>query len=166
RLLSKRRNFLDMLFRAARGTEMRINAFDRNYNRFSRFFAFRFPNTPELIVHPQVSYPETAHIYKTHAVSINVNSVVDSETMCSRRLLEILACGGIVLTNASLCVTKHFKEFCHVVSTEDEARAFFLRMKSGPSIQDREKAEAGAQHVRSAHTWQHRMQTICAVANI
>lgn len=166
RILRGRRTFLDMLFRSVKGTGMTINVFDRNHDRFSRFYAFRFPDMPDIRVHPQVSYPDTARVYKTHAVSINVNSVVDSESMCSRRLLEILACGGIVLTNGSPCVEKYFKDFCHVVSTEEEAREFFSRMKNGPDKRDLEKAAEGARYVRSAHTWLHRLQQICAVARI
>lgn len=162
-MLPERRAFLDMLFREAEATDARIHVFDRNHDRLLRFFSFRFPERPGITVHPRVGYTETARLYKSHALSINVNSVVASETMCSRRLLEILACGGIALTNATPCVRKYFQEYCHVVSTEDEARELFARLAHGPDRKDKEKAAEGARYVLSAHTWEHRLQEISAV---
>ena len=166
RILGDRRGFLDMLFRNVAETGLHINVFDRNHYRFSKYFEFRFPKAANVRIHPRVDYWDTAQVYKKHGLSINVNSIVDSETMCSRRLLEILACGGIAVTNPSVCVDKHFREFCHVVSTGEEARELFARARSGPSKNDRERAEAGAEHVRSTHTWAHRLKTICEIAKV
>ncbi|MDL2269259.1 glycosyltransferase [Desulfosarcina sp. OttesenSCG-928-A07] len=167
RILTGRRRYLDMIFENVRGTGMRINIFDRNHNRFSRHFEFRFPRMSGLTVHPGVDYQDTAKLYKQHGLSLNVNSVVDSETMCSRRLLEILACGGIAVTNPSLCVSKYFGAFCHVVATDEEAKELFVRAaKSGPSKEDKERAAAGAAYVRSTHTWHHRLKTICDIAGV
>ncbi|MDR2364769.1 MAG: glycosyltransferase, partial [Zoogloeaceae bacterium] len=98
--------------------------------------------------------------------SLNVNSVVRSETMCSRRLLEILACGGIAVTNHSRAVDRYFREYCHVANTREEARELFSRLKHGPSREDRERAEAGAAYVRQNHTWTHRLEEICAVVKV
>ena len=84
--------------------------------------------------------------------------------MCSRRLLEILACGGIAMTNPSLCVARHFAPYCKVVSTPEEAMETFARLRHGPDSRDLELAAEGARYVRSAHTWSHRLQNICATA--
>jgi len=108
-----------------------------------------------------VSNRETAAIYKRHLLSINVNSVTDSETMVSRRLLEILACGGIVVTNPSKAVEREFADFCHVVSDAVEARALFKRMSHGPTQDDLERACAGAEYVAQHHTWAHRLADLC-----
>jgi len=159
RILHQRRQFLDMIFGACEDAYMPMHVFDRNHHRFSRRFEFRFPTKKRLVVHNGVSYQETAAVYKAHAVSINVNSVTDSETMCSRRLLEILACGGIAVTNRSLAVDKLFRDYCHVVETPSEAVELFARLKaSGPSRDDLERAEAGAAYVRRAHTWERRLE--------
>jgi spore maturation protein CgeB len=162
-ILGQRRQFLDMVFDVTRDADLPLNVYDRNHDRFSRYFAFRYPTQPHMKVHPKVPHVETGRIYKSHVASINVNSVTESETMCSRRLLEILACGGIAVTNPSLCVDKHFRDFCHVVSAPEEARETFCRLKFGPSTEDMERAEAGARHVRQFHTWEHRLEEICAV---
>lgn len=166
KILKERRKYLDAIFRSIQGTGMTINAFDRNHYRLSRYFEFRYPDIPGVKVHPRVAYWETARQYKKYGLSINVNSVVDSETMCSRRLLEILACGGIAMTNPSLCVSKYFSEFCHVAANGEEARELFIRATFGPSKEDKERAAAGAAYVRSTHTWSHRLEDICAIAKI
>jgi spore maturation protein CgeB len=166
RILDDRRHFLDMVFDACEESQMRLNVFDRNHDRLSRYLEFRFPKKSQLRIHGKVPHRETAQIYKAHVVSINVNSVTRSETMFSRRLVEILACGGIAVTNASRAVDRYFRDFCHVINTREEAGELFARLRHGPSQQDLERAEAGAVYVRQNHTWAHRLEDICAVAKI
>jgi spore maturation protein CgeB len=166
RILNERRRFLDMVFDVCEHHSMRLNVFDRNHDRLSRHFEFRFPKKSQLRLHGKVAHRETAHIYKSHVVSLNVNSVTSSETMFSRRLVEILACGGIAVTNSSRSVDRHFRDFCHVVNTREEAEGLFARLRHGPSQEDMERAEAGAICVRQNHTWAHRLEDICAVVKI
>ncbi len=163
RILNARRQFLDMAFAAFGGSGMPLNVYDRNHGRFSRHFAFRYPDLPHISVHPTMSHRETWRAYKAHLVSLNVNTVTGSETMCSRRLIEILACGGIAVTNPSMSVNKYFADFCHVISSQEEAEALFGRLRHGPSSEDLERAEAGARYVHKMHTWTHRLEEICTV---
>ena len=160
RILNERRRFLDVLFDACRQAGMPLHIFDRNSNRISHFLEFRFPKTPNLHLHNRVPHTETAKIYKQYAVSFNVNSITNSTTMCSRRLLEILACGGILITNTSPVVEQQFREFCHVVSDAEQVRELLSRLALGPSETDRERAAAGAAYVRQHHTWQHRLEQL------
>ncbi len=166
RILNERRRFLDMVFDICEETNLRLNVFDRNQDRLSRHFEFRFPKKSQLCLHSKVPHRETAKIYKSHTVSLNVNSVTDSETMYSRRLLEILACGGIAVTNPSRAVDQYFRNYCHVVSTREEARELFSRLRHGPSREDMERAAAGAMYVRENHTWAHRLEEFCAIVNV
>lgn len=166
RILNERRRFLDMVFDICEETNLRLNAFDRNQGRLSRYFEFGFPRKNQLCVHDKVPHRETAQMYKSHAFSLNVNSVTDSNTMYSRRLLEILACGGIAVTNPSRAVDRYFRNYCHVVSTRDEVRELFSRLRHGPSREDMDRAEAGAMYVRKNHTWAHRLDELCAIVNI
>ena len=166
RVLGGRRAFLDQLFQASGEAGMKIQVYDRNHHRLSRRFAFSFPKLPHLVVNPGVSNRETAAIYKRHLLSINVNSVTASETMVSRRLLEILACGGIVVTNPSKAVEREFAGFCHVVSDAAEARALFERMAQGPTQEDLERARAGAEYVAQHHTWAHRLAEVCGLLGL
>ncbi|WP_018152962.1 CgeB family protein [Leeia oryzae] len=166
RILNERRRFLDMVFDTCAAADVWLNVFDRNHHRLSRHFEFRFPKSTRLRLHSSVAHRDTAQVYKTHTMSLNVNSVTDSDTMCSRRLLEILACGGIAVTNPGLAVEKHFGDFCHVIRNHAEALELFSRLRHGPSPIDLERAAAGAAYVKQHHTWSHRLEQICAAVNI
>ncbi len=110
-------------------------------------------------------YTETGAVYKHYAISLNVNSITDSETMYSRRLLEILACGGILVTNSSPVVERYFRDFCHIVHDAPQARELLTRLAAGPAPEDKERAAAGAAYVRSLHTWQHRLEQLADTVN-
>ncbi|MFS2112988.1 glycosyltransferase [Herbaspirillum frisingense] len=166
RILGARREFLDSAFQACADTALTLNVFDRNHDRLSRYIEFRYPRGSHLNVQRGVAHRQTAEIYKRHVLSLNVNSVTASDTMFSRRLLEILACGGIAVTNPSRSVERHFADFCHVVRNREEMQEVFGRLKHGPSSLDLERAEAGARYVRAHHTWSHRLQEVCAVLGL
>lgn len=166
-ILKERRHFLDMVFDASEEAGIGLNVYDRNHGRLSHRFEFRYPKRATLHVHAAVPHHATAEIYKAHVVSLNVNSVTASETMCSRRLLEILACGGIAVTNPSRSIDRCFRDYCHVVNSAQEVRELFSRLRhDGPSADDLARARAGAIYVRKNHTWAHRLEEICAVVRI
>lgn len=165
KFFQKRRDFLEMLFQAARENDLPVHVYDRNSNRISHFFEFRFPSDHGLHIHPGVAYPDTAKLFKAHGISINVNSIVNSPTMYSRRLLEIMACGGICVTNRTPAVENHFADFCHMVSNAEEASETLQRLAAGPNSQDMERAAAGAEHVAANHTWRHRLGELANTLN-
>jgi spore maturation protein CgeB len=140
--------------------------YDRNHDRLSRHFEFKYPRNNQLRMHSKVPHRKTADVYKAHVISLNVNSVTGSETMCSRRLLEILACGGIAVTNPSLAVDRYFKDYCHVIDTHEQAQDLFARLRHGPGREDLARAEAGAAYVKQNHTWTHRLEEVCSVVKI
>lgn len=135
-----------------------LDIFDRNSNR--KNLSYRFPKLKDSKIFRKAKYEKTADIFKSYYASLNVNTIVDSPSMYSRRLVEILACGGIAVTTPALSIEKHFKDFCHVVSCSDEAKDLFERLKYGPSKNDLERAKAGAEYVKENHTWKHRINFI------
>ena len=80
--------------------------------------------------------------------------------MISRRLLEILACGGICVTNANPAVEKYFSAYCHVVRSEEDAFEILGKLAYGPTRDDLERAAAGAKYVAERHTWQRRLEQL------
>lgn len=159
----RRRERQDMLLEAASST-LGLTVFDRNSGR--RGAHYRYPVLPGCDVRPAVPHAETARIYQDHLVSLNVNTVEDSPTMLSRRLLEILACGSIAVTTPALAVERWFGEYCHVVSDRDGARELLSRLARGPSVEDCDRAEAGARHVAEQHTWAHRLDALRGVVGV
>lgn len=159
-----RRQWQNSLFSTALNSGLGLDIFDRNSDRKSP--NYRYPNLEGIRIHPALDYPETAKIYKDYLVSLNVNTVTDSPTMFSRRLIEILACGGIAVTNPSLAVEHLFKDYCHIVHNEEEMTELFNRLKFGASAQDLERARAGAEYVAQHHTWAHRLKQIADVVGL
>ena len=160
----RRRQWQDMLFDQALASGLGVTAVDRNSARKAAHY--RYPPQAGLDVLPALQHAATANIYKDYLVSLNVNTVEDSGTMFSRRLVEILACGGIAVTNPSPAVTRYFKDYCHVVDDAVQARALFERLRHGPGKNDLEAARAGAHYVLREHTWSRRMAQIAGVLGL
>ena len=160
----RRRHWQDLMFGAVKDACLGLTAVDRNSDRKSA--NYRYPCAPGLEVLPALPHPKTAQIYKDYLVSLNVNTIEDSATMYSRRLVEILACGGIAVTNPSPAVARYFKDYCHVVHNAGEATDLFARLKHGPSPDDLARAEAGARYVLAEHTWSHRLEEITRVVGL
>ncbi|GHC97458.1 CgeB family protein [Novosphingobium pokkalii] len=159
-----RRAWQDMAFAAALESGLGLTVYDRNSDRPSGIY--RYPSRAGLTVQPAVAHAETARIYKENLVSLNVNTVTDSATMFSRRLVEILACGGVAVTSAARSVDALFAPFCHVVRDGAQAQDLFARLRHGPTAQDLERARAGAAHVAAHHTWHRGLAQVTAVAGV
>lgn len=159
-----RRALQHMLFEEA-VSDLGLTVFDRNSHRKSA--NYRYPEHIPLEVRSAVPYGATAQIYKDYIVSLNVNTVQDSPTMFSRRLVEILGCGGLAVTTPALSVEQLFEPYCHVIHSKEEAQELFTRLaRNGLSSDDREMMIAGAEFVAKHHTWPHRLRQTCAVVGI
>ena len=160
----RRRQWQDLMFSAVKDTGLGLTVIDRNSDRKSHIY--RYPSALGLEVLPALLHGQTAQVYKDYLVSLNVNTIEDSATMYSRRLVEILACGGIAVTNPSPAVDRYFKDYCHVVHNAEEAADLFARLKHGPSADDLARAETGARYVLAEHTWAHRLEEITRVVGL
>lgn len=153
-----RRDRQDMLLETAART-LGLTVYDRNSDR--RGGHYRYPDFAGLTVHPKVPYARTAAIYKSHLASLNVNTIEDSETMFSRRLIEILACGGLAVSTPALAIEKMFKDWVHVVDDRDAAGELFARLaRDGYSAREREMMRGAAEHVLAHHTWSRRLDAV------
>lgn len=160
----QRRLWQDALFQSAADSGLGLTVFDRNSDRKSA--NYRYPDFGDTRILPAVDYPDTAQIYKDYLVSLNVNTVDQSPTMFSRRLVEILACGGIAVTTPALSVDRYFADYCHVVHDSAQMLDLFERLKYGPNQEDLDRAEAGARYVAENHTWAHRLAHIQKVIGL
>ena len=160
RILDTRRLFLNDIFSVCAERDVQLDIFDRNSNRISRNLDFKFPKFKNINVLPKLSNEQTADAYRQYHVSLNVNSITDSETMCSRRLLEIIACGGIVATNNSKAVENLFKDYCVVINSKEEAMELLPNMVLTPSKVNLEKAQAGSIYVSQNFSWEKRLEQL------
>ena len=160
----KRREWQDMAFEALASVGISLDVYDRNSDRKS--INYRYPSVNNLQVKQAVTYKETAKIYKNYKISLNVNTIIDSNTMFSRRLIEILACGGIAITNNTKAVEKYFKEYCYVADTKSEMIKIVSNLKNGLSVKDKVMAKKASEYILKNHTWTHRLQEIREVVGI
>jgi len=161
---NRRREWQDMMFESTTKTDFGLTVYDRNSNRGSK--NYRYPNLPNIEIKSAVPYFKTADIYRDYLVSLNVNTIENSPTMFSRRLIEIIACGGIAVTNPTLAVEEHFREYSYVVHNKEEMVELFNRLKYGASKEDMEKMRAGAEDIAKNHTWRDRLKEICMIIGI
>lgn len=150
-----RRQWQDLLFGVF--AKNGLDVYDRNSARKS--VNYRYPRIPGLRVKPSVSYEKTAALYKSYKFNLNVNTVEMSPTMYSRRLIEIIAVGGVAISTPSLAAQKLFADYCHIVSSEDEMEAV-LGWPPSRYGEAAERARQGGQIVRELHTWTNRLEMI------
>lgn len=160
-----RRAWQDMAFEAATRSGLGLTVYDRNSGRKSS--VYRYPQWPGLEVWPMLGHGETAGAYKAYVASLNVNTVTDSPSMYSRRLVEILACGGIAVTSPAPSVDLLFKDFCHIINSPQEALPLFERLaREGPRADDLARARAGAEYVAREMTWGRRLADVAALLKL
>lgn len=153
-----RRDRQHMLLETA-ARSLGVTIFDRNSDRRSE--NYRYPELGNMQVRGKVPYERTSDVYKSHLVSLNVNTIEDSATMFSRRLIEIIACGGLAVSTPALAIDTWFRDYCHVVSDAGETSELLQRLKAdGYSPRDREMMAAGAAYVLAHHTYADRIETI------
>lgn len=80
---------------------------------------YQFPEQFKPYVEGALPYVEVLHQYKSHLAQLNVNSVTDSPTMYSRRVVEIAASGGIVLSGPGRGIEESLGE--NILSSNDHA---------------------------------------------
>jgi len=154
-----RRRWQDLFFETLCEAKMDLDAYNRNSDRNPEIYAY--PDLPCITEKPKVPYPQTARIYKEYLLSLNVNTVTDSATMFSRRLIEILACGGFCVTNPALSVERLFGEYCYTARSKEELADLVARLKKeGLQKSDYERLRAGAEYVLRHHTWKQRLNDI------
>ena len=97
--------------------------------------------------------------YKSHKVFLNVNSVVDSPTMFSRRVFELLACDAAVISTESAGIERTFGDLVPVVTTAEEAKEALAGL-IGDDDHRREVVTRARRLVMTEHTYRQRLALI------
>lgn len=153
---ARRRYWQNMLFEMVAPYGLHI--YDRNYRRKAQ--CYRYPVMPGLKVYRGVPHPETAQVYRSYRVNLNVNTVENSSTMYSRRLAEILAVGAVAVTTPSLAAHQLFSDYCFIVNTPEELAAVLEEVKGSGYSKAQERAHHGADMIARHHTWEQRLAQI------
>ncbi|MFH0411409.1 glycosyltransferase [Corynebacterium sp. L4756] len=94
---------------------------------------YKFPEAYRGAVRGGLPYKEVVESYKSHTAHLNVNSVLNSPTMFSRRVVEIPACGGIVMSAYGRGIAETLgSNIAHSNNTKDH-RAWLYDWSTNPT---------------------------------
>jgi spore maturation protein CgeB len=121
---------------------------------------YQFPAPLNSRVVGSLSYPQTLSAYKAYKVFLNVNSVVDSPSMCSRRIFEISASGTPVITAPSKAIGQFFTpEAVPVAASRKEGEHLTRALVANRELNDR-TSHVAQRTIWNAHTYTHRAETV------
>ena len=138
-----------------------FDIFDRNYQPDATGTSdFAFPEQFTQFVRGRLPYDAIGRAYREYRVFLNVNSVIDSPTMFSRRVFELLACGTPVVSTWSRGTEETFGEdlIWHVRNREEAEEA--IRVLMTDDREWRRRSLAGIRAVFAGHTYRHRFGQI------
>jgi spore maturation protein CgeB len=159
----ERRDQLELLLKAAEkasaSMETGLEIFSRQLGGDPRY---QFPVPFASRVVGSLAYSEMLTAYKAYKIFLNVNSVIDSPTMCSRRVFEIIASGSNVVTTPSAAIDKHFKpDEIFSVATEAEAEQVLRAVHRNPELGERQ-LHRGQRKIWRDHTYRARSNQVLA----
>lgn len=157
----ERREQMDLLLGAAEKVSGRMQ---HGLEIFSRFLGdderYQFPGALADRVVGGLPYWNLLTAYKHFKVFLNVNSVVDSPSMCARRIFEISAAGTPVVTTPSTATREFFPiEEVPQPETTEEAEWTLRAYVRSPELRDR-SVHLAQRRIWAEHTYSHRAMTV------
>src|SRR5699024_7407611 len=126
---------------------------------------YRLPERFKRYAQPSLSYPEMCQAYMAHPIHLNGNSVTESPSMFSRRVVEISASGASVLSSPGRGVDETLAGTVPTVDTPDEAHQVLREGKNSEQLRH-QQVWAALRHVYDAHTSAHRLTYMFRVAGL
>lgn len=157
----ERREQMDLLLGGANDVSPKLQT---GLEIFSRYLGederYQFPEPLDQRVVGSLSYDQMLTAYKAYRVFLNVNSVVNSPSMCARRIFEITASGTPVISTPSRAIREYFSEDQLVVVKDREHAGDAVRaLVRSPELADR-MVHRAQREVWSKHTYGHRVEQI------
>lgn len=157
----ERREQAQMLLGGAVAASPRMTTGLEIFSRFrGRGDQYEFPEPFASRVVGSLDYPRMLTAYRDYRVFLNVNSVVDSPSMCARRIFEITACGTPVVTAPSAATGEFFPgDEVFAVTTRAEAADTLRALVRSPELRDR-AVHLGQRRIWREHTYGARVQRV------
>lgn len=157
----QRRAQMEMLLGAAMAEERTGGA---ELEIFSRQLGgdknYQFPAPFDKHVVGSLSYAQMLSAYRAYKAFLNVNSVVDSPSMCARRIFEITASGTPVVSTPSAAIRSFFEEDEVLVAEAKPEAEKMLRMLTSNADFNERIVHKGQRRIWGAHTYAHRAESI------
>ncbi len=157
----ERREQMDLLLGGADDVSPKLHT---GLEIFSRYLGederYQFPEPLDQRVVGSLTYDQMLTAYKAYRVFLNVNSVVDSPSMCARRIFEITASGTPVVSTPSRAIREYFTEDQLAVVGDREHAADVVRaLVRSPELADR-MVHRAQREVWNKHTYGQRVEQI------
>jgi hypothetical protein len=152
---------LEVLLRAAAERDLVI--FDRNNGQVTDVVGF--PDEFQPYVREGLPYHEMVEAYRRFRLFLNVNSVIDSPTMCSRRVFEILASGTPVVSTPSPAIDHLLPGVVDQADDPVTAGTLINRLLDDDAYW-RRRSIMGRRAVLRSHTYAHRLARVAAAAGL
>jgi spore maturation protein CgeB len=125
---------------------------------------YRYPVRYQSFCHPAITYSEMISQYRQFKVFLNVNTIVASPTMLSRRVYELLACGTPVISSPSAAIIEQFGDAVTVVDTAEQAIAETRRLVTDKAHWMK-RSHLGYRYVMNGNTYSDRAEQIMSAGN-
>ncbi|MCU1574777.1 MAG: glycosyltransferase [Micrococcaceae bacterium] len=157
----ERREQMDLILGGALDAASRfptgLEIFSRQLDGDTRY---QFPAPYAASVVGSLRYDQMLTAYKAYKVFLNVNSVIDSPSMCARRIFEITASGTPVLTAPSAAVGEFFPaDEVPVAATRSQAAQLTRLLVESPEYNARVTHKA-QRRIWNEHTYAHRAELV------
>ncbi|WP_404320345.1 glycosyltransferase [Arthrobacter luteolus] len=125
---------------------------------------YKFPAPYDGRVVGSLPYDRMLTAYKAYKAFLNVNSVVDSPSMCARRIFEITASGTSVVSTPSEALTRLWdNDEQFIVSDRAEAVQTLSALIRNPELSSRQ-LHLAQRRIWAEHTYAHRAETVLRLA--
>jgi spore maturation protein CgeB len=127
------------------------------YDRMSVHYnpRYHFPEQFRPYIRPAVGFEQMTRLYRQFRVFLNVNTIVTSPTMMSRRVYELLASGTPVVSAPSLALEQQFSGIVHTATTAHEANDQVNRLLTDDHHWWK-TSQKGIREVALKHQYRHR----------
>ncbi|WBU54339.1 glycosyltransferase [Paracoccus sp. SCSIO 75233] len=156
-----RTEYIDKIASAA--SPIGLTIYDRQHNNPES--PYKYPAGLAGHVAGGLDYADMVEAYKAHPVQLNVNSVMDSPTMFSRRVIEAAACGTPQISGPAQGMSRYLDGNIEVIASESDTAAALERLMDHPAHRWR-IGLAAARAVMRAHTVQHRLTQMLRTAGL
>lgn len=157
----ERTEYMDKIMSAA--APLGLTIYDRQHSDPES--PYKYPGGLGSYVAGSLEYAEMIQAYKAHPAQINVNSVLDSPTMFSRRVMEVAACGTPVISGPALGMNRYLEHNGLIINSETEAAQALENLKNSDAYRWR-IGLSSARAVMRAHTTECRLTQMLRTAGL
>lgn len=136
--------------------ELGLHIFARN-GEVDEKYAWPEKYRPHIV--GELPYDQMLAAYRMYKVFLNVNSVLDSPTMCARRVFELSACSTPVVSGWSRAIEETFGELVPIAREPIESYNQVLHLINSPELRAR-MGHLAMREVFDKHLFSHRVDQI------